>query len=837
MQKKTWFMILLFALCGQINAMQNDLVICLDVSGSMRFPYLPAGAGGAGTCNEMLPIGVPAASVGTHHVDSRYAKVHEALTEVFLMLEALELAPGGGVGSVHVVRFPHVAPSPDEETDPFPATCVNPFSTSASVCEVTDYITDDILIDCSSHGTPLAAALQVSNNLLHPLGPCLPGTAGDATGPLNKMVLLISDGQPTDLFNTVDNGVINSQLGLNVCDDVQIHAIGIGNYTALNYFSLLNRIADRRRGRFYGYVPPGGAAGSWSGGTTALPIGDVDLNFLAKTLDFLTDLKSHLAAMFGYGAIADPGTLLDPGQTKEFPFVITRLDTSLIFTLHWEDARRDVDAAIVLPNGQIIPDTSGDFDVGYSVRRGRRSTSFTFFNRFIAQQHGEWRLRLTGPQSEKDATFVIYSVFTRSDLRVNTEFARKSFKTGDFFSGKTSINFQNTRLTNAKVEVGYQAPENWRGNWNSQQKLTSAERRLIQTGIPDANGEIIPWSNELTLIERKFIYLNNLKNRQFFARFESGVNVAPLFDNGDSEDEDDNANDGVYNAKFFKLRTPGLHQVQYRISGETQDGTPFQRELYFHKFVDVNIEPIWENSKVKFKPLAGEGNRQRTRVTVKFQDKFGNLPLPPDSGIVQIDLDERGQKAGTLVNRLDGTYSQDFSYDPALGKPQVFVQYGEGKFPSRPVIFIPEKELVPGTKYLFLDDSLGMTNPVMAVFRYDWYLSTRWVLGMEAAVGPAKDRMDVKGTVLTSSLNLKLNLLTGDTFRPYVFGGASYLRFQGFSTDDQTVAGTLGLGAVIPLTLRLALSLEGADLIANDLYGFHWTHHFYAAIGIAYGLY
>lgn len=154
------FITLLLIIARSIQA-QQDLVICMNTSGSMRFQLLPGGTNIPGTCLDMESV-TPDPG-GVHPSTTRYQIARNALLDISCSLLA-EMANEDEIGEVHVVRFPKYGFA-DPQT--FTATCDNPFENSpSSYCDdIFDFITDTIYIECV-HGEPLTDGLQESNDLL-----------------------------------------------------------------------------------------------------------------------------------------------------------------------------------------------------------------------------------------------------------------------------------------------------------------------------------------------------------------------------------------------------------------------------------------------------------------------------------------------------------------------------------------------------------------------------------------------------------------------------------------------------------------------------------------------
>jgi hypothetical protein len=803
-------LVVMGTLYGSLHA-AGDLVICIDTSGSMRFPLAPTATNPAATCADMISISPDPG--GVHPPETRYRTAHTALFDIVGNL-LVPMADEGPVGAVHLVRFPDYASAVPLA---FSTTCSdNPFenSVSSSCVDIYDsFLTTNLAISCV-HGTPLKSGLEESNKLLYPPAGGCPPTPG-----AGKMILLICDGEPTDGWNKAD---VSGDLQNRVCDDVEINAIGIGNYASNDYFSLLHQIATKRNGDFFGYIdpqpPPGVTPGTWPGTS------------FDNTANILAPLDKIFMNTLGYQSIVDPGGALAPGEQSDFEFAVTSLDTGLVFAIHWDPGDgRDIAANIVLPDSTEIPDYAEGLPGYYRVSRADGSIYFLFFNDLIRSNLGEWRLSLSADDDNPEPVEYNYSVYTRSPLVVDTEFARTSFKTGEYFSGKTRATLWDKPVKDIAVEVSFVAPTNWRGDWNSRQKLSEKELMTLGRGMPTEAGGIASWAEDTPLIDRKCAYLQVFRGQTFIELFDDDLVTRRLYDDG--RHNDGMAGDGEFNSDFLKAVTPGMYQVLYTITGTTAEGVPFRREHFCHSYVDVNVEGDWEDSNISFKRLPSRDRLAATRVSVEFIGKTGHRPLPGKAGIIRI-VPEHGSVDGPLVDRLDGTYTQEIVYDPRRGRPNVSVMYGRELFPARRVAYIPRWQIMAYAGPLLFDGDLPFTNPLIWGIKIDRYLSERWALEGVFGMGKPEDDLGVKGTLYVSALNAKLFLFQTDHLRPFVAFGVGHLQFRDFTTDDDAFASSVGAGLNFAFSEHVALGVEATDYVAFDLYGEDVTHNLYVGGGV-----
>ncbi|MCI0698369.1 hypothetical protein L0337_40995 [candidate division KSB1 bacterium] len=817
---------------------QRDLVICLDTSGSMRYRMIPDPANPTmdGNCaTDLLPL----TAGGDQDPDTRYRIAREALIRVSgSLLEALFNANSSDFGNVYAIRFPKPPAGGVAGTATVQSLLsaggsgLNPFTNGVRANEIVDFFTTNLDIDCSAFGTPMKNALMVSSTALNPT------CASNNT--LSKMILLIADGKPTDgLDVTTVNTEISRTNDNIVCRHVGVNAIGIGLYTANDYFGLLQRIALLRQGtcgasgcsagNFFGYAPGPFTSGTWGGGTPFQTFLSTDASYLG----LIKALEASFVLTFGYTAVADPVDSLSPGQRMEIPFRVTNLDTSLIFTLHGSDttANARISFRITPPNAPAITEESQDLPDNYYLGREPGSVAVIIKKRFIAQNQGQWKLELSAPASNAGIVYYLYSLYTKSLITEDYGLRDDLPVTGDVLQGSVTLNLQNTTLKNLTVTASYAAPQNWLGNWSASQKLSPAEMILLNDGLRAPDGSLLPWASDLSLFDRKIIYLHNIKNKTFVEKFSTSTIAVPLYDDGQ---HGDGANgDGIFNNQIHTLVVPGLYEVLYRVKGTTPDSLPVEREYLLHKFVEVGVQNNWKDSIIKFKPLPNFGAKKRAQVIIVPKDRFGNIPLPGLANAIQVLPDSsRGTMRNAIVDHLDGTYSQEILYEKTFRKPKVYVRFQDKLFPVRQVVYIPAWGAAASGQKIFLDKDLPFDDPLIGGVSFSRNLSSRWSLGVSADFGKLKNSTSEQGNLVVAGLDFKYWLGIQDRFRPFLSIGGGYMRFSGFSNKDQAPTASLGGGLCFLFSERFGFQLEARDLAAFGLFGQSTTHNMQAAFGL-----
>ena len=219
------------------------------------------------------------------------------------------------------------------------------------------------------------------------------------------------------------------------------------------------------------------------------------------------------------------------------------------------------------------------------------------------------------------------------------------------------------------------------------------------------------------------------------------------------------------------------------------------------------------------------------RVIVKFKDKYENIPLPGKSEMIEIEP-EHGSVKGGLIDRLDGNYTQDILYNPSIGKPNIFVKYGEVEFPKRKVFFNPNWDIVLYSGKLFIDSDFSFTDPWIFGIKVSWYLTNQWNIEGAFGFGQPKDGLAVQGTLYQSSINTKLIFFPDESFNPFLTAGIGHLRFVDFTTDDNAFGLDFGAGLNWKLSDRWGFQLEAKDFLMFDLYGNNTSHNFFIGAGV-----
>src|SRR5262249_47483948 len=153
-----------------------------------------------------------------------------------------------------------------------------------------------------------------------------------------------------------------------------------------------------------------------------------------------------------------------------------------------------------------------------------------------------------------------------------------------------------------------------------------------------------------------------------------------------------------------------------------------------------------------------------------------------------------GHLVGTLVDNLDGTYTQGFQADPGkLGA--VDVDVAGTTVSAANGAASGGWELSAFLGFFDLDRSLPVDDNLVFGLRAGREVAHNLSVEGELGATGTDDLAGNRGHVFQVSGNV-LYHFTGpaSTWRPFVTVGAGWVAFKGFSTDESALAANLGLG-------------------------------------------
>ncbi len=815
-----WLFLFSATVYSQTNI--GDLVIAVDASGSMRFSF-PTVVTPSYTCS--LPsVTLP---------NSRYSVFLSSILSTLAGASQRVISNSGTTddlfdGSVGLIRFPKRIDGPGNRAEGLLAQTLvrtnpisNPFDSTIPTILSDIHDTDTakkMQISCNPNGTPIGDALILSRDFLN----------AAPTGKDKQAILLITDGEnnrsPYFTCPTAGPCTFDSALNWIPGELIRIDAIGIGDETGSKYDDL-QKLAATTSGHMYAIIgdkanaPTATAAHGiwWHFDPVDCPTDPADC--AKKILRNFLDVNLFQGYLH-YAALSDPTGILAAHQVFEDTTTITSLDKSISYAIHWNPYRGlfHPEFRLILEDGTTINADQTRQTTGYRIVRGFDYIYIFVADTLVQNNYGQWRLQIDGTNLPIETPYS-YSIFSRSDLRLKTDFNRKSFITGDKFFSNLQIELDSLRISGAKGTVTIQKPIDWVGNWNHEQTLTVAESDSIRRGS---------WEPDMALLSRKRIILQRNRGLVFQKRTILQPPISLLESNGNYSFNLDE-----------EISKPGLYEFTYEFTGNDLEGRPFKRQLFFHKYISINVDSTWEHSKIEFEKISQDGNMITTDIQVTVKDKFGNVALPDLTRRIGIDVhtSDGDTLQGELIDEIDGSYSKRITYDETKGKPIVSVSFDGITFEDRVVEDEPEvrTKVTPFAGYFWFDNDLPIKDGPVFGLRASRFVSPRLALETELGFTPTEDTEATpeSGLVVQANLNLlyHLNKPWHGTFLTF---GVGVLHFQGFTKDETGFTINLGYGAKLRMSSLLDFRADLRDFIGFDIYGKDISHNFQLTSGLVF---
>jgi hypothetical protein len=494
----------------------------------------------------------------------------------------------------------------------------------------------------------IATAIETTIPSLTPGGstPLLAGidTAADLVGNANrKALILLSDGfQNCPSITDAEAAQVAQRIQDLNADAIHVHAIGFGQPAEVPH-DLLNEIGTGTGGGFYDVTAdPNFNPGAWDPG-----------NALQERY------KAILVNTLQLESAADPLTVIRGAETHIHDFHISKSDKKVVVYLSWATFQRNrLSLAVKASDRQKVLLTNPP--AGVQHLGGDTFQIIAFESQFLKQAGkvgpAPWQIKISqaGPTEGKPEKYQ-YSVITRSDLKMNIKFDRKSYQTGDAIFLSVSLSEGNQPIRGLQ-DIGIQItrPQEGLGNWFAKHPIPLSALKQV----PQKQGQ-----ENLSALHRKAIYLT--KNNQISLPQRTHPEFVQMVD--DQSHGDAKANDGVYTARFSDTRQQGTYVFYVQAAGTTEAGIPFKREKVIEKYVSIKVDPVYSTVAAVRRPDAERDNRAyEIRVTPK--DAMGNYLGPGHAGSMRLKA-STGKWIESLHDHLDGTYTQILSV-PYDVKPQ-----------------------------------------------------------------------------------------------------------------------------------------------------------------------
>jgi hypothetical protein len=360
--------------------------------------------------------------------------------------------------------------------------------------------------------------------------------------------------------------------------------------------------------------------------------------FLANSL--VEALKGNTVELVGY----ETGTLLsNPSGEHHFP--INGSATRAAFLLSWSGGTgEDLILHVFAPDGRELPtDLTG-------VSFARTALRFPLFlgGRDPEAFAGTWRVVVE--RRKPGNAPILYRTYLLVDdaaLEYDLTVRPSLLKPGLPLLLRARVTESSRAVRPKMVRATVQRPRVAVGDLVRQSKVTDADRARIARQLNQRELLVSPVAATWEAVFR------NPKNAP---ALQPIVDQVELFDDGRPEHGDDRPGDGIYNALYRETKVPGEYQVEFEIAGESRLNGSFKRTRTASATVAIREVP---ETRVDVK-LAHCFWRRGAKVSVTLapQDRSGIWLGPGYADRIQVSI-QGGKPQGPVLDRLDGTYTQD----------------------------------------------------------------------------------------------------------------------------------------------------------------------------------
>ena len=469
-------------------------------------------------------------------------------------------------------------------------------------------------------------------------------TAADLVGNASrKALILLSDG-----FQNCPSiaGAGASQIAQRIqelnANAINVHAIGFGQPTEVPH-DLLNQMGTATQGGFYDVTAdPNFNPEAWDPGNA------LQEKYKAVLVDTL-ELESA----------ADPLSAIHSGETHVHEFHTGQYDKKVVVYLSWVTFQRNrLSVAVTTSDGQEVVLTNPP--PGVQQMSGDTFRIIAFESLFLNQAGkvgpDPWQVKVSlADAAEGRQEKYHYSVISRSDLKMNIEFERQAYQTGDTVVLTASLSEGNQPVRGLQdIKIGVTRPQEGLGNWFAKHPISLSALKQV----PPKQGQ-----ENLSALLRKAIYLT--QNSRIPLPQRTRPEFVQMVD--DQSHGDAKANDGVYTARFSDTRQQGTYVFYVQASGTTGAGIPFEREKIIEKYVTIKVDRSSSKVEAVSRP-AVEPDARAYEVRATPKDALGNFLGPGQIGSMKWEV-SRGKWIESVHDHLDGTYTRVLSVPKAV-EPQ-----------------------------------------------------------------------------------------------------------------------------------------------------------------------
>jgi hypothetical protein len=324
-------------------------------------------------------------------------------------------------------------------------------------------------------------------------------------------------------------------------------------------------------------------------------------------------------------------------------------ESMLTAVLGWQNQNAVLLLGVRSPGGTLITSASP----GVVAAAGSTWAHLRIPLPFAGERDGVWQVEVSRPggggEFPPPAPATRYFVTAMADggpyLR---PFAQPPLYTGDIVNPLVELWIPDGGNAHGTVAVQVEAPTDGTGNVLTQKKLGPA-------GVLDGDA-----------LDARANTLIQLEQTQGSDLIKTSTRAIPLFDDGKHEDGG-LEEDGIFGNPVEDL-TRFEGNYTFRAVAKFGHDCVGSREATWTVYVSVGIDP--GRTQVQTEPLGTlPDGRDRVRVTVTPRDKYGNYLGPGRGGSIQLDGAPGSEPDGGLVDRGDGSYTQDVAWDPDSETP------------------------------------------------------------------------------------------------------------------------------------------------------------------------
>ncbi len=418
---------------------------------------------------------------------------------------------------------------------------------------------------------------------------------------------------------------------------VPIHTIGAGVAYDTAHSDLLQKMASDTQGknRF---------TTDWESAAAELFLEQLIETFRTNTLGIIGSHKDSINQ--GDGPL-------------DYKFRVNQSVERLVFVLVWHSQRQhDMLMMEVFPPGASSPTTIGiDTTESYLNLKNIVLPLEAGPNAHV----GEWTLRVKEELSTGSMGFYAALLADEHKLEYRAGPVAVNYATGDKIRLQASLTQDGMPLSNAKVEARVTRPQSAFGTMLRVHQISEEELTNNPAGLhPDS----FPGN-----YERKLYRL--AQDPRLAPLLEPVKEVEPvvLLDNGDKNNGDYVAGDGVYSASYNKTKLPGEYLFDISMSGSAPGIGEFSRTESGSSLVRVDPDP--GESEVVVSRI---GETDDHLITIVPADRFGNFMGPGYPHKIQVSASGGGTLDTEVRDpRENGSYQLKLSGVPQGADPEISV--------------------------------------------------------------------------------------------------------------------------------------------------------------------